>query len=267
MPRIASENLVIGKGIARAAKHPTSSPTALATGFRDLGNAPSFSVSIAIDKGEHASSRGGVNETDLTWAVKVSRSATITLEEMNADNVALLLLGTKSTVAIASAIAVIETFTNVEKGYSYQLGVTTVNPGGSGLISNATVVTVTGNTPLVVNVDYELNAVTGLLTLLDAGTVVTDAIKAAGVKITYDRGAQKRDRIISGNEEATVALQFTENNPVGPSRVWLFPYVRLRPNGDFNFISDEVRSMEFQADILPMGNFAAVYCDGQPVAA
>lgn len=267
MPRIASKDLVIGKGIARAAKHASSSPVALAKGFRDLGNSPSFSIAISIDKGEHASSRGGINETDLTWPTKVARTATITLEEMNSDNVALLLLGQKSTFTVAAGTEVEETFTNVEKGYSYQLGVTTLNPGGVGLVSDVAVATVTGTTPLVLNVDYEIDLNTGLLTLLDDGTVVTDANKAAGIKVTYDNASQKRDRIISGNEEVVCALMFTENNPVGPNKTWLFPHVRMRPNGDFNFISDEVRSMEFQADILPMGNYAAVYCDGVPVAA
>lgn len=266
MPTIAGKDYVIGKGIAYAAKHASDNPTSIPQGFRDVGNTPGFTVSIQIDKYEHNSSRGGIGETDLTIATKVTRSGTVTMESMNADNMALLLLGEKSTQSITAGTDVEETFTNVEKGLSYQLGVTSLRPGGVGLVSDVAVVTVTGSTALVLNVDYEIDLTTGFLTLLETGTKVTDANKAAGIKVTYDNAAQKRSVITSGGTEFVCAMRFNENNPVGENADWLFPYVRLRPNGDFNFISEEVRQMEFQIDILAMPGYAAAYRNGKPVA-
>ncbi len=266
MPTIAGKDYVIGKGIAYIAKHPNDNPVSLAKSFRDVGNCPGFTVSITIDKYEHNSSRGGIAETDLTIATKVTRSGTLTMESMNVDNLALLLLGEKSIETLIAGTDVEETFTNVEKGHSYQIGATALHPAGVGLLSGVSVETVTGSTALVLDVDYEIDLETGFLTLLEGGTVVTDANKAAGITVTYDNAAQERVVVESGGTEFIGSLRFNENNPVGENADWLFPYIRLRPNGDFNFISEEVRQMEFQIDVLTMPGFAAAYRNGKPVA-
>lgn len=78
-------NYFIGKG--------TISFTATGGSARDLGNAPEVELTPAIEKLDHFSSRSGVRSKDRTIVLEKTLTLRIVLDEITADNLALLLLG------------------------------------------------------------------------------------------------------------------------------------------------------------------------------
>lgn len=80
------QNYHIGKGIVSFKEAGGSS-------FVDLGNAPSFVYSPAVEKKEHFSSREGVKTKDFTAITQISATIKVTLDEMTRENLAIFALG------------------------------------------------------------------------------------------------------------------------------------------------------------------------------
>lgn len=94
--------------------------------FRDLGNCPEFEFTPAIDKLDHFSSRAGVKTKDRTVVIEKSATVRLVMEEWNAQNMALALLGEISTDS--SGAEVIEIFAS--NAISGQLKFTGTNEVG-----------------------------------------------------------------------------------------------------------------------------------------
>ena len=102
----STDNYTLGKGIVYFNKKNVS--TGLYEGERDLGNAPSFSFNIALEKLEHFSSRGGLKAKDKEIISQISPSINFTLDEINKENIALLTLGDTVSVVQTAGVAVEE---------------------------------------------------------------------------------------------------------------------------------------------------------------
>lgn len=85
------ENYTLGKGVPYFARQ--LSPGVF-DAERDLGNAPSFAINVDIETLEHFSSRSGINRKDLEIISQISPNVSFTLDEINADNLELIFLGT-----------------------------------------------------------------------------------------------------------------------------------------------------------------------------
>lgn len=86
------DNYTLGRGVVYFnKKDPTSG---LYEGERDLGNAPAFTFAIDIATLEHFSSRSGLKAKDQRVVTEVTPKFSFTLDEPNAENYALLTLGT-----------------------------------------------------------------------------------------------------------------------------------------------------------------------------
>jgi hypothetical protein len=79
-------NLQVGKGIVSFKKTGSSV-------FRDLGNVTSLAITPNLTTLEHFSSRLGVKSKDLTIVLEKKCSVKLVMEEITAENVALMLLG------------------------------------------------------------------------------------------------------------------------------------------------------------------------------
>ena len=90
-----TENYTLGKGIIYFNQLVGS----VFQGERDLGNAPSFAFSLATEKLEHFSSRGGLRAKDKEIVSQITPSLTFTLDEINKENLSLLTLGDLETVS------------------------------------------------------------------------------------------------------------------------------------------------------------------------
>lgn len=85
-----TENYTLGKGILYFNK--LNPDTGLYEGERDMGNAPSLSSSIDLEKLAHYSSRGGMSAKDKEVMKTATPKLSFTLDEVNKENMALLLL-------------------------------------------------------------------------------------------------------------------------------------------------------------------------------
>jgi hypothetical protein len=84
------QNYHIGKGIV-------SFKEAGASTFTDLGNAPSFVYSPAVEKKEHFSSREGVKTKDFTAITSLAATITFTLDEITGNNLSFFALAEQGT--------------------------------------------------------------------------------------------------------------------------------------------------------------------------
>lgn len=99
------KNYYIGKGTVSFKKEGEAV-------FRDLGNVPEFEFTPTIEKLEHFSAREGVKTKDRTVVISKSGSIRLVMEEWNAANFAIALLGEISTDT--SGAEVIEIFGSTE---------------------------------------------------------------------------------------------------------------------------------------------------------
>lgn len=264
--QIASPDLRIGKGIVLIAKHASDEPTAPANGYRDIGNAPGLALSAEVESIEHYSSRGGIKTKDDEQTTSTTYNGTITIDSMSMDNLAMFFLGSNGPVTQASATGKTQVFTGIKLDHTYQLGQTSVNPTGD---RNVTITAMTlaaaPNTALVAGTHYELDAVRGTIRILPGTGLFVGGHQDTGFTVTYNAAASTRRQVISGETEFVGSLRFLANNPKGEDVDYFFPNVKLRPNGDHQLISDEYMQIEFQFEALTLGNYKAVYIDGQPV--
>ena len=104
------ENYTLGKGVPYFARQ--ISPGVF-DAERDLGNAPTFTINVDIETLEHFSSRSGINRKDLEIISQISPNVSFTLDEINADNLELIFLGTSVEDIQAAADPFLVTLTAV----------------------------------------------------------------------------------------------------------------------------------------------------------
>lgn len=244
---------------------PIDSNTGLLTGEAELGNCPGFAVSIETEKADHFSSETGLRQKDASVTIEVTRTATVTCDNVSPENLARFLSGTLETVT-QEVGAVTGEAIKVLKGRHYQIGRTAANPAG---VRNITAVTVTDNaatpTPYTVDVDYALDLALGRLQILPGGAISDGET----IVVNYSKPAKTWKRIKTGaSTELSGAIRVISDNASGSDRDFYMPKVNLTPNGELPVIAEgtDFVTMEFTCEILKPENAEAIYVDGRPVA-
>ena len=271
MAQIPSENLTIGKGQVFLAQHASLEPTTPAVGYRDVGNCPGVSLTVNSETLQHYSSRGGIRVKDDETIIEVSRTGVLRIDDMGVDNIAMFFFGNAQVLNVAAQTSLTEVIAgaNVQKGRSFQLGVDlSTRPTGyrSVSIDSVALTGAPGTTYPATDagvVNWELDAARGFLTIGKASNIAD----GAGLTVTYDVAAHRRQMILSGNTEKAFSMQFHAYNPKGALIDYYFPFVKIRPNGDLQLISEEYMEVEFQIEVLGLGSLAPIYMNGQPYAA
>lgn len=231
-------------------------------GFHYIGNTPEFSLTIESQTLDHFSSDEGIREKDDSVPLEVNRSGSMTTDEISAKNVALFFFGDDSTVTQTVVSSHSETFTDVEAGGTYKLGVTTGNPAGYMGINTTGFSVVNGSDTLTGGgVDYTLDADAGFITLTDGGANVADG---DDLVVTFAVRAHARSRVISGSEPVEGAMMYRTKNPKGADCVYFMPYVKITPNGDYALKGDEWQTIPLTLEILKPSTGEAIYRDGLP---
>lgn len=135
-PLTHAENYVFGRGVCYFAPFDANNRP---MGERDLGNVPGLTLTVTSEKAEHFSSRSGLRRKDLSVTISVAFDATVTIEDMSKENLALFVAGTAATVTQAATPVTNERIYNAESGREYQLGTTTSNITGVRGVSSVTV--------------------------------------------------------------------------------------------------------------------------------
>lgn len=252
-------NQTLGRGKVEFSLFKTG--THVPAGFRYLGNSPAFNLTISQEKLDHFSSDAGVRIKDKSIILQTDYSGTLTLDDINIDNLALFFFGSQGSLSQTSATAQTETFTGTVKGYGYPLGITSSNPTGVRNISNVSVTV--SSVAKTLGTDYTVDAERGVIYVTESGTIADGSTMV----VTYDRAAVSRTQVISGSTQLEGAMRYVADNPQGLKMDYFFPYVRLGPNGDFALKSDEWQQLpltvEILADTSVTPNRAAIYIDGQ----
>lgn len=255
------KNYTLGRGKLYFAMY---NPGTMTPGGRlYFGNTPEFTTTTDSEELEHFDSDNGVNEKDDSVTLSTTRSGSFTTDNISVDNLALLFLGSKSTLSKTSATAISETIV-AKKGRYFQLGKTQALPEGTRMITN---VTITGPLPgstsvtLTGNVELDLEGAR-LYIEVDAPGIVD----GSSYTVTYDQQAYTQSRVISSNQDIRGELFFEATNPKGLKFDYTWPYAKLTPNGDFNLKSgDDWQAMSFNVEFLKKSGYETVYITDKAV--
>lgn len=243
---------------------PENPNTGELTGESAFGNCPGFTISIETEKAEHFSSESGLRQKDASTTIEVSRTATLTVDNVSVDNLARYLSGTVETVTQSADPVTGETIT-VLKDRIYQLGRTAQNPAGARNLTGVVVKNNAGDVTYTANTDYTLDLALGRLQILPGGSIADNAV----IKVDYSKPATTWRRIKTGAiAELAGAIRVIADNAQGANRDWYMPKVNLTPSGELPVVQEgtEYTTMTFEVEILAPTNGEAIYCDGRPVA-
>lgn len=254
----APQNYTLGRGMIYFGQFApgTTTPTA----ERYFGNTPEFNLTIDVENLDHYSSDQGIREKDDSVVLQADRSGSLTTDSIRPDNIALFFFGAKETVTVVAAPGQTQSFDGSPAGLAIQLGTNALNPAGARNVANVVLVTTPPTPALTLGLDYNVDLARGRVLFEE-----TENVKAlTKVKFTYDVGASKRDRIISGSQPVEGCLRYIANNPKGGNFDYFMPWVKITPNGDYALKSDEWQTIPFALEILKKPGLEAIYCDGQP---
>ena len=110
--------------------------------------------------------------------------------------------------------------------------------------------------------DYTLDAATGGVVFLTTGTIVAGSTVAA----TYSTTLTSYNRVVTAaNAEIYGALLYIGNNAVGENFDYYWPYVSLKPDGDFALKGEEWQQIGFSFEALKLDDVTEVlYINGRP---
>lgn len=255
-----AQNYTLGRGRVEFASFQTG--TQIPDVFRYIGNTPSLSLTIDDETLDHFNSDSGVREKDDSVPLEVNRTGSMEADDIQVENLALFFFGSASLVTVAGATGLTFTTPGVNAEDIVQIGVTAANPVGARGIVLGTfdVQPAGGGTPYVQGTDYTIDRDTGRMTILEGTSIPPDE----ALDVTYDVSASTRDRVISGSEPREGAMRFIADNPKGVNRDYVFSWVKVSPNGDFNLKGDEWAVIPFSLEFLKPVAAEAIYIDGRP---
>lgn len=108
-------------------------------GFRPLGDSPGFEINVEGEEFTLNGSESGISETIFSTPLSVTRSATITCNNVDRANVGLFIAGEEVTIEQSATPVTDEVIASVNAGRFYQLGATPSNPSGVRGVSSVAV--------------------------------------------------------------------------------------------------------------------------------
>ena len=238
-----TENFTLGKGVVYFNRKNLT--TNAYEGERDLGNAPAFSYTMSLEKLEHYSSRGGLKAKDKEIISQVTPTIAFTLDEVTAENLALLTLANITTVAQAAA-----TVTTEEHVAHHGRRVALLNRAVSEVV--VTNVTTSANTP-VVDVDYAVDTslkddAIGRVYIIPGSTQISEGDT---INVAYTADEVDYQKIGAfGQTQVEGFLRFVSDNPAGDDQELQIWRVSLSPTGDTAMIGDDWSTLGFTGEVL-----------------
>lgn len=221
------------------------------SGFRYLGNTPSFGLTITTESLRHFNSDSGVRVQDKQVPISTEYAGALVTDNVNYQNLAALLLGTAATVTQTSATGETAQFAAVEQGALYDLGAKQVS---AVVVEVATVAKTLG-------IDYTVDLARGHILIVKGGTIADGAT----VDVTFNRAAISYNRAVSAGNAKEGSLLFVADNPEGENIDYLIPDAKMTPNGEFQIKAEEWQQLPFNIEIsVPDDATPAITANGQP---
>ena len=239
------------------------------TDYRYIGNTTELNITLETEQVELTSPDTAAGEVVATAPTTTTRSGTMIVDDIQAENLALFIFGSVAARGAAAdgsdqtltvpGATVAKLVARRDNGEWYPIGVTAANPVGHRNLSKLTVGSLTANT------DYEVDLPRGRFKLLNTTAV---AGLSGDVTVTYNRTADTTTEIKSGSGSSQLAMKFIENNARGQNRDWTFPVMTLSPNGDLALKADEWRAIPFSLSILKpnLADVEAIYINDVPLS-
>lgn len=251
-----TRDYTLGRGIVRLASL-TAAGLPDADGFRDLGNAPEFNITVSAEDVRHQSSRTQLKFTDKRCTVSQEVGISFILDEMNFQNLADYFSGTTETYDNPHDVAWVGhensiVAASVKVGNWYQLfddnGVRVYDLGAADLVYSFEVDP--SGTPAVLDAtDYDVDEAMGLIRLKSGGTNTLADGDTIGFEITTGATAAQDLSQVNALTKADVvgALLFVQINAcdAGNKSEYLFHRVSLTSDGDLPLIGDEIQQASF----------------------
>lgn len=231
-------------------------------GQRYFGNTPELSMSSESENLDHFDSDNGVRVKDDSMLLELTRGGSFTTDHISPENLAAFFLGDASILTQAALPGQTYAINNVVKDRRYQIGETALAPAGVRGINTVVVTSVPAGTTYTAGTDYVVDLTTGGLTIPATSTIPVDG----DISVAYGVAATSYQRIVSADAASIYGSMFLESrNPKGAKMDYFFPYVELRPSGDFELKGEEWQTLPFEFDVLKLDdNTAAVYINGRP---
>lgn len=215
------------------------------TRMEEIGDVDDFIVSLEVERLERLSNQYGTRKKTDSRVIQTTATLSFTAMQMTARNTAIVFGSEKTFLSQPSASSQSYVHNGVKAGDMFNLGyrdVTVVSVQGDGTPTGAYS---TGN--------YDYDSAVGALQI---NSIPTAAAAMTGVTIVFDvaqvTGSVGRLHIGGGSSpdlegKITFITYDANNNPIEMVEVHR---VKLAPNGDINFISDEYRSLPIQGEII-----------------
>jgi hypothetical protein len=226
----------------------------LPQGFRDLGNATEFNITVETEKLEHYSSREGLKIVDKEVVISQKVMMTLSLDELNFENLAKFFSGTAtsrfndggSSITGNANLTVVNQgewydlysgatgapSTDVQNSRIYDIGVVTIEPSG-------------GGSALVENTDFKVDRERGRVFVVDGGDMVAGDYD---VDVASYASSTASVHVVEALTQSAIdgALKFIAVNPADDDD-WVeyqFHQVRLSAEGDLSLIGDDWTVMQ-----------------------
>ena len=235
--------------------------------YRYIGNTTEFNFTTETEQLTLTNPDEGINEVIQTVQTSITRTGTLTVDDIQDENLALFLFGDAEALNVnadssdqtltLNASTVARLISRRDNGEWVPIGVSASNPVGH---RNLTKLALAG---LTANTDYEVDLKRGMFKLLNTSAVGN---LNSTLEITYKRAADTTIQITSGTEAKVASIKFFQNNPKGKNRDYTFPVVNLSPNGDLQLKGDEWQAISFSLDIQTPNadGVAAIYINNVP---
>ena len=221
-------------------------------GYRDLGNAPEFNVSFETETLEHQSSRLGLKVTDKEVVISQKCKLSLTLDEINFDNLAIVMSGTALNdqdlnlykVGVGNTVICLSAAYTPNRWYDLKDPVTGKRAFNITTPADLVVKMNGGGTTLVLNTDYTVDYKMGRIFMKKA-TITVDL----SFTLTLNAGAVPVDLVRAlTTSSISGALKFISSNPADGDKYteYQFHKVSLKPQGDFALIGDDWSKMQLE---------------------
>lgn len=227
------------------------SATGLPTCYRPLGNTPALSVSVDVEELTHRASHctqfGGA-QIDRRLVIQQTLNLTLTLEEINHENVAIYFSGSVSNPvnpAVAGIAADTELTDNLAINCWYPLIDPTSGVRALGITKANFSAEISPSTALIGDGDdYEVDETMGMVLFIAGGTGSLAGGEVIEFELTADAGAPATIETVSAltSTNRTFAVKaIIENANNGNEQAEMeFHSVALIGDGDFSPVSDEL---------------------------
>ena len=232
-------------------------------GFREVGNAPSFTFNVATELLEHASSQEGLKVIDLTAVLSQKITGGLTLDEISHDNLAMMFSGETATFSNAGAVAgvtanVAGNLLAYQKAVWYDLYQSTTGKPASNANANriydigaVTVRNLAGSTTYVEGTDYEIDYKMGRIFIPEGSSMTVNASTGVGYRVDMAANASADPSPDEARALKTTtfvgAIKFISENPVNNDKQTeiLIHKARIQANGDVALIGDTFTQLTF----------------------